>query len=317
MFWKVTNFARTHGLASSATILIQTLVLCYSVCFSLGCSEQNDRAESREALPAGDHLQSLASLSPGMTELLYELGVGDRLVGISDYCAPVPKHASLTRLGTALTPNYEAIVTTSPDLLVTEAARGAPIEDLRALGGTVEALPWRSTEELVAGIRRIGGRTGSQDAATRLADRIAEVLSTVPDDTAPSVLLAMEHPAGQLTEVWYMADDTLHGDALLAAGGRNAVSGMEGGVPKISLEKVIEMNPEVVLILSTQNSLTDGEREALLADWRQLTTLQAVRTGKLGVVTGDRLFVTGPRILDVVDRIREELSSLLDGAAVR
>lgn len=247
----------------------------------------------------------IVSLSPGMTEVLVAIGRGSQLVGVSDYCVLPPEFASLPRLGTALTPNFEGILSAAPDLILTQEARDTPVGELGALAPTL-SLPWHTTTDLILGIGELGRVTEAIEAAQALATEVDRTLrSNAPPANAPKVLFVLEHSAGQLTEAWYVKDDTIHGDALRAAGFQNVIPAGEAGVPRISLERVVALDPDAIFVLSTRESLPAAEEAQLLEDWHQLTTLRAVRNGMVAVVTGDRLYVTGPRVLALVAAIRK------------
>lgn len=260
--------------------------------------------------------QRIVSLSPGITEVLEMLGLSSRLVGISDYCAPPTGREPPPRLGSSLTPSYEAILTVRPDLILTQTANDAPLAELEALAPTA-TFDWTTSAELVRGILDIGRLTHAGETARALAARVDSTLrrtSSVQDSSRLEVLFVLEHSPGQLSEAWYIKDDTIHGDALWAAGARNAIPPGDPGVPRISLERVIAIDPEAILILSTRDSLPAGDAELLLADWRRLAPIRAVKDGRVGIVTGDRLYVTGPRVLDLVDAIRTALRGLGSGS---
>ncbi|MCA9755273.1 MAG: ABC transporter substrate-binding protein [Candidatus Eisenbacteria bacterium] len=249
----------------------------------------------------------VVSLSPGITEVIEEIGRSEQLVGISDFCAPVAGRTDLPRLGTALTPNYEAILSAAPDLILTQAAHDTPLDELRQLAPVV-SLQWHTSRDLVESIHEVGRLLNEEPRGSELARKVESVLfGPQPDDTSPTVLFVLEHSPGQLSEAWYVKDDTIHGDALRAAGARNVIPPGETGAPRLSLERVVVLDPDAILILSTQDSADPGYAESLLQDWRALSTMRAVREEKLAVVTGDRLYVTGPRVVELVDAIRAAL----------
>ena len=294
----------TRPLRQLLVIVLGTAAVAWGLAGLLG---KNGAGSSGSAEDAPTRI---VSLSPGITEVMEQLGRSSGLVGISDYCAPLKDGSPLPRMGTALTPNYEAILRANPDLILTQEARDTPLDELRQLAPTV-SLPWQTSLDLVHGIDEIGRLIGAETEAEELAGRVESTLvDPRPRVDAPAVLFVLEHAPGQLTEAWYVKDDTIHGDALRAAGARNAIPPGDTGVPRLSLERVIAIDPEAILLLSTRDSVPDGEAEQLLDDWRRLSTLRAAREDKLALVTGDRLYVTGPRVLDLVAAIRRSLTSL-------
>jgi ABC-type Fe3+-hydroxamate transport system substrate-binding protein len=126
------------------------------------------------------------------------------------------------------------------------------------------------------------------------------------------VLLTIAHSPGQLTECWFIRDNSIHGHALRAAGARNAVPGEIHGVPRISLERVIELNPDAILILSPSGDLSAEIRRTLIRDWQRISPLTAVGSDRIGVVAGDSLYFTGPAAMQLADHLRAALDSLPD-----
>ena len=91
--------------------------------------------------PTRESTIRLLSLSPSITETIYNLGASELLVGRSDYCNNPPQATSLPTFGTSLTPNLEAIARTAPDMVIVGGSLANPVDSLRAIT-TVEVLPW-------------------------------------------------------------------------------------------------------------------------------------------------------------------------------
>jgi iron complex transport system substrate-binding protein len=256
--------------------------------------------------PRGAELR-LVSLMPPVTETLYDIGAGYLLAGRSDYCNYPPEALDLPPCGTALTPNAEAIVGLQPSLILALDAKGADFEQLRALGNT-RFLPWLSAQDMIAGTRELGRLTGHEESANRLADELADAL-VVPEPDGPRVLLVMAHTPGQLGAVTFMRRDSLHGQVLHAAGGRNAADFDVRGVPSLSIERVIELDPEMIIVLG-MTELPESTAGRILADWNAVTPLQAVQNARIGLLHGTHLAPGGRRTLQLVDDLRDEIRRL-------
>jgi len=251
----------------------------------------------------------LVSLSPAITEVITVLGEGQQLVGISDFCA-APSDSPPPRVGTSLSPNYEDLARLAPDMILTQQVRNAPIDAIGRIAPFQE-LPWLSVTELSNSIRRIGMTCGQPAAAEELATRIETTLDVRFPRGGPEVLFVLAHTPGQLSDVIYVRDDSIHGHALRAAGARNAQPATPTGVPQMSIEAVLSANPAGIVILSL-HSASSAEAEALMADWRELTPLAAVQQDRIAVIDG-RAFSTGPAILEVVDDLRATVESWTTG----
>jgi iron complex transport system substrate-binding protein len=251
----------------------------------------------------------IVSITPSITETLFAIGAGPAVVGVSDYCSDPPEVARLPRLGTTLTPAYETIVKLDPDLILSEDNVNVRATELRALGTTC-LIPWLSLDQVVEGIRMIGRLTGHVTEADALADRIRTRLSTPAPANAPRVLLVLASDTASLDEVWFIRRNSIHGSALAAAGGRNAVDEDIPGLPRLSLQRVLEIDPDVVILLVAGRTGDAAATDKLLADWRALTPLTAVKRGRIAVVEAPEAYSMGPHILAMTDRLQAALARM-------
>jgi ABC-type hemin transport system substrate-binding protein len=258
--------------------------------------------------PADGVPARVVSLAPPLTEALYALGVGDRLVARSDWCALPPEVAALPSVGSGLAPDLEAIVALRPDRVLIERSVGSVESDVARVA-PVTALPWLTEADLIAGVTELGAMFDRPDAARDLVERLDAALVAEPPASGPRVLLAL-HPAGlDRGEVWFLKRDSLHGAALHAAGARNAVERDVANAPVLSVEELLAVDPDVVLIVAPF-PVSDAHREALVAPWRALTPLRAARDGRIGVLGDPRLMTTGPSIVAFAPAVRAELARI-------
>ena len=264
----------------------------------------------RPAPPASEtQARRIVSLSPAVTETLFALGAGPEVVGVSDYTVLPAGTPELPKVGTTFAPNFESIARLKPTLLVDQQVKQAPAEALSALA-PLKVLPWLSLSDVVTSVKELGRLSGREAQATALAERLQTTLSRPAPKDAPRVLLVLGDVSGTLSEVWYMKRGSLHGAALEAAGARNAVAEDGAGPPNLSLEGVIALDPDAVLVLVSAEGLDAGQQARVLAPWKKLTGLRAAREDRVRLVVGRDVESTGPAILDVVERLRAALGTL-------
>ena len=247
----------------------------------------------------------LVSLAPGITDALFEIGAGRDVIARSDYCDYPPEVTKLPRAGTSLTPNYEVITRLAPTLILGEAGANARTRELAALGPTL-LLPWLTLDEIVAGIRELGRRTETTPAADALAARLKARLDVPAPPHGPRVLLVIGYEPGQISELWFIRDNSLHGAALHAAGASNAVPEAVTGLPRLSLERLLAVDPDAIFIL-TQPSHAARD---YLTPFRALTPLTAVKLDQIVVVEAPEAYVHGPCILALVDKLAAAVKKL-------
>lgn len=241
----------------------------------------------------------IVSLAPGITDTLFAIGAGPQLVARSDYCDFPPEVARLPKAGTSLTPNYELITRLAPSLIVGEDGAAARRRELEALGATL-LLPWLTLDEVVKGVRELGLRTQRRDAAEALAVRMQRELGAPPPADGPRVLLVIGYQPGKLDEIWFIRENSLHAAALHAAGARNAVTSVVPGLPRLSPEQLVEIDPDAILILAVPGK---AQPDALRS-WQQLTPLRAIKNQNLEMIEAPEAYVHGPRILSLIDRLQ-------------
>jgi len=267
---------------------------------ALGCE--------RGRAPERPRKQRLVSLSPAITETLFAIGAGPDVVGVSDYCNFPDEAKKLPRTGSALTPGYEAIVRLQPSLILTEAANSAPRRELSALGVT-KFLPWLSLEDIVASTRLLGALTAHAEAAGALARKLWDRLAVAQAPNGPRVLVVLGETSGKLSEIYFIKRNSIHGAVLRAAGARNAVDSDVPGVPRLSLEELLRLDPEEIIVLVSPGpeALSDAQ---VLRDFEALEPLSARKNKRISVLRSDSAFSNGPRILDLADSLQRELARL-------
>ncbi|HEV7734163.1 MAG TPA: helical backbone metal receptor [Candidatus Binatia bacterium] len=248
--------------------------------------------------------QRVVSLTPAITETLFAIEAGPQVAGVSDYCVDPPEAMKLPRLGTTMAPNYQGIARATPGLILAEEGMHVRAPELRALAPTC-LLPWTTLDDVLGGMRELGRLTGHAAAADDLADLLGARLSAKPPATAPRVLLVLASEDATVDDVWFIQRNSIQGSALGAAGGRNAVDEDVTGFPRMNRQRLLKIAPDIVILLLPKPD--PGAAQKLLAAWKQLPTLPAVRANRIAVIDAPEAFVSGPRILTLMDRLSAEL----------
>lgn len=248
--------------------------------------------------PAVSGARRLVSLSPAITETVLALGGGDELVGVSDYCT-LPAGTQRPRVGSSLTPNYEAIAGLHPSLILSDGSAGSKQRELGALAKCM-VLPWLTLADVVGSTKTLGQVLGRSAAGNGLAQKLDARLSRRPAPDAPRVLLLLSYDPDRPAEIWFIRPNSLHGAALNAAGARNAVAHDVPGLPRLSAEQLLELDPDQVFIIPAPGATLELKRQ-MLAAFARFTTLRAVKESRLAVVKGNES--VGPSILQLVDSL--------------
>jgi len=251
----------------------------------------------------------IISTAPSITETLFALGMGDRVVGVTRFCNYPAEARDRARVGGTLDPNFEAVVALRPDLVVTlienQYAR-------RALGKLrIATLPvdHRNIEGILESIPAMGRPCGVEQAGEQLTAELRCRMQAVRRNTAPlprpSVLVAVDRTlgCGRLEDV-YIAGRDGHLDRLVElAGGRNAYRQGAVRFPVVSTEGILRLNPEVIIDIVPERQAAKLGKDTIAADWRQVAEVDAVRNGHVYVLADDRASIPGPGFIRLVERI--------------
>jgi len=260
----------------------------------------------RAAVPA-----RIVSTSPSITETLFALGIGDRVVGVSTYCRYPEIVRTLPKVGSFLKPDAELIARLRPELVIVHAGPHDVVRQLGSLGMRSATVDSGTLPSVYSTIRAIGAAAGIADRAEGLvADlhrHLDRVRSAVAGRTRKKVLVIVGRRAGTLTDLVAVGRGSYLSDLVEIAGGSNVLDG--SGLPeypRISMETVIRLAPDVVVDAGDMGD-TPADRArretATLASWNAQTAVAAVRQHGIHPVVSDAFVVPGPRVVEVADTL--------------
>jgi iron complex transport system substrate-binding protein len=194
--------------------------------------------------------QRIVSLAPSNTETLFALGLGDRVVGVTDYCDYPPEALDKEKVGGYANPDIEKLVALNPDLIL--VAYGTPmdvIDTMVGLGLTLFGIKTTDLDDLLNDIKRIGEITDKELEAQALTSEMASKITAVTDVTSeleerPRVFYIVWHDP-----LWTAGSGTFIHELIEKGGGVN-ICGNLTGYPTISIEEVVARNPEVIITSS-------------------------------------------------------------------
>jgi iron complex transport system substrate-binding protein len=256
----------------------------------------------------------IVSTFPSITETLFALGAGDRVVGVSTYCRYPPAVLLLPKVGTYTKPDPEKIALLRPDLVIIQRTANTLADRLSALGIRYLEVKVGSLGEVYSMIRDIGGAIGAPTKADRLNGEIRSHFESFRAETRgkrkPTVLMVVGRTPGLLTNLIGVGPSAYLGELLEIAGGSNILTETAIAYPHISLETVVRLNPDVILDLSMMgDSASDPvpQEARLQQPWLAHHELSAVRNGLVFGLTSETLVTPGPRVVAAVELIRTRI----------
>lgn len=251
----------------------------------------------------------IVSLSPGATELVYSAGAGDQLVGAGAWSDYPPEARELPRVGDSKRVDLEAILTLEPDLVIgwTDGNSRVQLDRLAELGIPVFWLAPRTFEDIAATVKALGLLTGHQPLAEQRAGEFLAGIRAIESQYETA------RPVRVFYQVWDQPLMTINGDELISkaiqlCGGTNVFGDLPRLVPRISVETLLMVDPEVIVTAGRGDT-----EQGWLQRWRDYPSLTAVASDNLFQVSPDLLQRATFRMLDGT----RELCDLLEQARAR
>lgn len=252
--------------------------------------------------------KQIVSTSPSETEILFALGLEDRIVGVSDY-ADYPEAAlEKERVGGVVDPNAEAIIALEPDLVVGGISMSDDVADkLRNLDLPIYRNDGKTLEEILNNILKIGQLVNAQEPAEELVaqmqadiDEVEATVANISEEDKKKVYL-------EFTPGWTVGSGEFLDELLTMAGGINVASELEGW-SEINEEKIIEADPEVIIYAK---DMIDFDTEQPLAEliqersgWEEITAIKEDRLIGIDENTVSRI---GPRVTDALKQFAKAI----------
>jgi iron complex transport system substrate-binding protein len=252
-------------------------------------------------------------MSPALTEILFALGLGERIVGVTTFCDWPPEARRVAKIGGYVDPTVEAIIALAPDLVFVSPAAGYRDAGLaiRRLGIPLELVRCETLEEAYAAIEKTARLCGVEERGRELAGSIRRRIEATAARTRkmPPVTTLF---CVQLEPLIAAGAGTLPSELLVLAGGRNVVR--EERYPRIGIESVIEAAPDVIVV-ARMDVPGPADPARVLDYWKRWPAIPAVRNGRVQVVDATTALRAGPRVAEAVELLDRLLHAGPAGAA--
>ena len=286
--------------------LLVVFVLCW---VGAGLAMFSDRqTQGGPAVGAVGAVNRIVSTAPNITEILFELGLGEKIVGVTILSNYPAKAAEKPKIGTFWQPNVEAVIAADPDLVVTVGfpQQVALAERLSRIGYNSLTVDIEKVDQLFSAIEEIGKVTHTKDRAQRMVADIKNNLDglagAVGDDEKVRVLWIVQRQplmvAGRKTFVNEMIE---------LAGGENVIGQTLHKYPPLGAEQVIACRADVIIEAAMQPEDLAGQQEAARQYWSKFKNVPAVKNGRVYVIDGDLVSRPGPRLYEATEMIAKIL----------
>jgi len=281
----------------------------FVIAFSASCSREVSLTETKAVRTVTDDLgrtvnvpvkiDRAISLAPSLTEMIFAVGAGDTLVGVTSYCNYPEQAKAIEKVGDTMTPNIERIIALKPQIVFVSTASQleAFTKTLDDQGIAVFVSDGKSLDDVYRSLNQFGDLFGTKKRAANLVSDLTQradaVRSSVEGKPTPKVFVQISNDP-----LFTIGKDSFLTEVLEHAGGTSATKDVPTAYPKLSKETAMAMDPDVIIL-----SESEDNREAN-AVFKNST---AVKNGRVYRVNADILSRPGPRLVDAIEQIARDL----------
>lgn len=291
---------------------LQIFIFLFIVAVLFGCLVYFAETPINAVKPLETHhsYNRIVSLAPNITEILFALDLGDKIIGVSEFCNYPPDAQRIPRVGALLNPNFEAIIVSKPDLVIMVDEMAADKNVFDSLGIETLIVQHDSIPEILDSIRVIGDRCGkNQDAekiVSTIKNKLQQIQNAVQNKTRPKVLISLGHdysqePSAKPQNISIAGSDGFYSQMIEYAGGQNAYSG-KIPYPVISWESVISMNPQIIIDIAPVET-KPMDSQITIQQWKNFSQTDAAKNDAVYVFTEDYTAIPGPRFILTLEKI--------------
>jgi iron complex transport system substrate-binding protein len=272
-------------------IWLITIVLAVGISAAILLNLQHEKTLSQS------EPNSIISISPQLTEILFALGLEDKIIAVSSDSDYPPETAKKPKVGTFWQPNIEAIIAARPKLVIAEdfEQQKQVTTQLEGLGYRVLVVSLNNIQELFGTIESLGKATGKKAEAEKLVTDIKTKLINLSGRLSTgrkfTVLWVM-----QTNPIRVAGRDTFANELIELAGGLNAIGPTVQKYPPVGIEEVVASAPEVIIEPTMGSRDVEAQRKAAIEFWGKWPNLPAVKNSRIYVIPGDTVSRLSPRL---------------------
>lgn len=286
-------------IATGLLVLLSAFLSRYAFATTLEQVDDRGSVISLSAPPV-----RVVSLAPHLTEILFDIGAGQRLVGVMAFSDFPEQAKALPRVGNHSHLNFEQILSLQPDLILgwRGGNRESDLKVLRDFGLKVFETDPRTLEDVAALMRRLGMILGVPEAAEDSARHFEEAVTRLRKTRSN------RRPLRVFYQVWDQPIYTLNGDHVVSqmiegCGGTNVFSALDALSPVVSIEAVLDTDPEVIL-----GPRESDQSASWMTRWESWPQVKAVANKQVHGIPADLVARMGPRLVDAMAAICGSLS---------
>ena len=255
--------------------------------------------------------QRVISTSPAITEILFALSVGNKVVGVTDFCSYPKEACILPSIGGPLNPSTETWISLKPDLIIIQEdseiiQKNANIFKIPSLTVSVSNL-----KDILISIQAIADFLEVPKIGRQLTDKIKIKINDyriqLKQLKPRQVLMLLSDTNDPSRDLYAVGRETFLNELLTIAGGENVLPHTMAKYPKISKEFIIAKSPEIIIEIGPKSNLSNEGILVRKKAWGKYPTLRAVRNDRLYFIGADYILIPGPRLVNILDDLTRNI----------
>ena len=251
----------------------------------------------------------IVSVAPSITEILFALGAGDQVVGVTTYCNYPEAAKAKPKIGGYTTPSLETILGLRPDQVIMMKNRPDVAQKLRQAGIDVTELQPENLAGIYESIRTIAEKIGMPARGRSLIQSIEGQLHAIAtekgDGPKPKVLFIVGRTPGAVSDLIAVGRGSYISELIALAGADNVFADTGVPYPKVNMEDVIRRNPDVIIDMGHNEMVTEKQKQSVKQLWKKYSFLRAVQRDAVFPISADYFVTPGPRVGLAVRDIRK------------
>ncbi|MEK9629518.1 MAG: helical backbone metal receptor [Nitrospinota bacterium] len=284
--------------------LLKKTIPAFCLFLLLGFSSITKAEEASKA-------QRIISTSPSITETLFALGVGDRVVGVTDFCKYPPEACKISSIGGMVNPNMEVLVSLRPDLVLHLSHSVRMEENVRTLGIPSMKVNMNTLDDILESIQFLGKALGVKNNADKLRNKIINGIqfykNKLQNVSAKETLLLLGDSSDPGRDLYATGRGTFLHELLEISGGKNIIPASLARYPRITKEFIIEKSPDVIIEAGPKSRLSPEQIKERMKGWKRFPTIKAVQSENVHYIGEDYILIPGPRLLKIIEKFSKAI----------
>jgi iron complex transport system substrate-binding protein len=244
-------------------------------------------------------------MAPNLTQIVYDIGAQDELVGVTDFCKFPPEARKKEKIGGWINPNYEKIISLKPDLVLALQFHGQAVDNLKKLKVPLLVLDCQTVQDILDAYDVLGKRLGHELEARRgkaaIERRLAKAVNRGKKHKPVQVLFVIGHSPGTLDQLYGVGPRNFVDELVTLMGGVNILADAKEPYPLVSKEQLIKRDPEVIIDSIPSSEMNPEQLKEEKESWKKFPQLKAVRENHVFTLTQDEFLIPGPTMVGLAE----------------